>query len=528
MKKTLQELVASRPLNLAILFGLVCIYFALPVPGLTEEHYFIPLIRELNHDFLKNDWTFSTTFPDRWTFDAIFALPAALLPLPVLGWSGRILCWMLILTALYRLGSRLKVPTPLVTMAVLLWIVFGQSLFGGEMMLGMFEAKSLAYGLLLHGIIEIIDQRWNRAAILWGLTVTIHPAIGMVAMAAMAAAMFALGLFKREMARPAIFGLLVAAPGLVQALLMMAASGPASNADWQFVGATFMKLHFDPTEFTRGQVLVTIMAFAFILVWARRNRSNSALALVATFLAFLFVPVIVGFLAFFIGEYRVMVITPFRLFPVFALLLFFMSVASAVASPAGRRPGPWLSAFLVVTLLGFPSMFRAFRTHRSNLEHVWARRDDDMSRSFDWINDHVPKGAVGIMPPWRGDAAFRARRAEVVQWAMPRYDHLSEWRKRAEALMGGVPRWVIDRRVRDTGVVWKIMKDRYYSLRPLEVLSIARKYGASFFVTDRDYPFPLMFRQGKGRVYDVGSRIGNTAISQDRGLSLLQSIPDRG
>lgn len=489
--------------NFLFVLGAVFLFWGFPVPHINEEHYLAVLVRAWDPGFLANDWTFSTTLPDRWIFNMLFGSLTTFLPLEVVAWIGRIGCWVLGLIALFRLGRHLEVPAPLISLALVLWLIFKQSLVGGAWMIGPFEAKSVAYVCFLFALDGALAGRLVRAAVLAGLAVTFHPAVGLVATAALAVGLLASGLKLSMVVRPLLVGLAFALPGLVQTWLMMVGSDPSTSQDWDFLSATFMKIHFDPSSFTRGLVILTVLTFAFNGVWAYRMREKRAFRTLFWFQVVLAVPAIAGTVGFALGHHAIMTITPYRLFPLFSLLFFFLNLSSLLASWRKVGPGRIAPVLLVVTLLGFPEMFQSLRDHGRNLERAWTAPEDDYSVAFRWLSSNTPHGTVGIIPPWRGDAALKARRGQVVQWAMPRYDHLSQWRQRVESSVAEVPADILDHTVRDTGEVWRRMIEQYHRLGPGDVQRAVKEYGVSFFVTVETYPYPVIFQAGAVRVYDL-------------------------
>jgi hypothetical protein len=411
---------------------------------------------------------------------------------------------VLITWGLFRIGSRLKVPRALVALAVSLWILYDQALVGGEWMLGGFEAKTAAYAAIVFAIDAAMGDRLVLAAALAGLGLTFHPSVGVLCAGGLTTAVLGTRRSLRGLLVPVLVAAACSLPGLVQAVAMLGGGDPVSNTDWEFLAFTFMGIHLDPKSFEIGLVLTLLLCLAFTAWWARERPDLPGFRWLLWFQGFGLAVALIGAIAFIAGAYRVLTIMPFRLFPMFGLLVFFLSIGSFACSLRDRRWGPLPVVLLVATLLGFPGLFHQYRSQAFYMRKAWTAEPDDLSRAFAWVREHTAPDAVGVVPPWRGDAPLTMQRGQVVHWGMPRYDHLAEWRQRVEDSVGGLPGGAASVRTRDWGELWATMKQRYRDLPTEKVEGVARTYNATFFVAEREYPFPELHREGGARVYRVG------------------------
>ena len=62
---------------------------------------------------------------------------------------GRVACWAVLIYALQRLARHWEIPMWLATAGIAIWLAAGQTIVGGEWMIGTFEAKCIAYICLL-------------------------------------------------------------------------------------------------------------------------------------------------------------------------------------------------------------------------------------------------------------------------------------------------------------------------------------------------------------------------------------------
>ncbi|HOU53171.1 MAG TPA: hypothetical protein PLQ97_04510 [Myxococcota bacterium] len=488
--------------SLALLLAIQFLCWGTPVPTGNEDHYLAVLHRVADPSFLAGDWTFGPRLPDRWVFDTLFGTLSRWIPLDVLGWAGRIATWVASLAGLIRIARSLGLGPLGTTGALGLFLLLGQALVGGEWMLGWFEAKAVAWSLWIHGAADVLEGRHGRGALLAGLAAVFHPAVGLVAGAALATAMLAVVRPLRSLVRPAVAGIVAALPGLVQALAMMAATGESTAADWEFLARTFLRIHLDLSTFDRTLLLATILAAAGVLWEARRHPRQKAWRLIPWMLALPGTLFLAGTLADRAEAWSLMALTPFRTLPPLALLFGCLAGFSLVRSsdPVTRlRPGLLLTA---AVLLCLPPLPRQFRDRVTEFRAAWATRPDPWQEAFRWVADHTPEDALVLAPPWRGDSALVMRRPQVVHAAMPRYDRLSEWHRRVADLLGeDLP----DRETRDLGEVWRRAKARWSQLTPDRVSDLAARYQATFIITDAPLPGTPVFRAGPVAVHAIGA-----------------------
>ena len=484
--------------SMAALLAIQFLCWGTPVPAGNEDHYLAVLRRVADPSFLAGDWTFGPRLPDRWVFDTLFGHLARWIPLEALGWTGRIATWVASLAGLVRIARVLGLGAAGTTGALGLFLLLGQALVGGEWMLGWFEAKAVAWSLWLHGTADVLGGRRSRGALLAGLAAVFHPAVGLVAGAALATAMLATVRPLRSLVRPAAIGSAAALPGLAQALAMMAASGESSPGDWEFLARTFLRIHLDASTFDRTLVLATGIAAALVLWEARRHPRQGAWRLAPWLLALPGALFLAGWVADRLEAWSLMALTPYRILPPLALLLGCLSGASLLRQPdpvTRLRGGLLLAAAFLLCLPPLPWLVR---DRLAEFRSAWNSPGDPWQEACDWVAAHTPEDALVLAPPWRGDAALRMRRPQVVHAAMPRYDRLAEWHRRVADLLGeDLP----DRQTRDLGEVWRRAKARWAVMPPSRVSDLAARYGAAFIVTDAPLPGTPAFRSGPVAVH---------------------------
>jgi len=129
----------------------------------------------------------------------------------------------------------------------------------------------------------------------------------------------------------------------------------------------------------------------------------------------------------------------------------------------------------------------------------WRRGDDDFRTAAKWVRDNTPPDAVVIAPPWRKDAFYFTHRPLVADWHAPRYDAMTEWRQRVEALVGDVSHMDVEDNL--AGEMDQTARDHYARLRPAELSAIARRFGGDVLITEGRYDYPALFHRGSYTVY---------------------------
>jgi hypothetical protein len=164
--------------EMAVLFALICLLAAEPVPGVNESHY-LPKAKHLfNRSFCPGDLFFESH--DAHGLAAGFAGALAIwLPLTAVAWVGRILSWLCLAWAWQKLRIAIGIHWILGALSLSSWyfaIDYGN--WAGEWAIGGFEGKSLAYPCIIVALAELFRDRWARVWVWLGLAVAWHPLVG--------------------------------------------------------------------------------------------------------------------------------------------------------------------------------------------------------------------------------------------------------------------------------------------------------------------------------------------------------------
>ncbi len=127
--------------------------------------------------------------------------------------------------------------------------------------------------------------------------------------------------------------------------------------------------------------------------------------------------------------------------------------------------------------------------------------DDDLRVAARWVSSNTPPSTVVVAPPWRRDVLYFAKCPIVASWSAMRYDAMSEWRERIEALAGDTSAMKADDN--QGGAMDDRSREFYEHLSLAQIAEITRRFGGDVLLTTTNYPFPLLFKSGKYSVYKI-------------------------
>ena len=487
----------------AILLGLVALLFMLkgtPVPSGNELIYLLAAYKEWHPDFLVGDWTFGRPWPEHWLFNQVAGSLTLVLPLPLLGWLGRLCCWVLGLAGLLRWGRHLGLSPSGAGLALGLWLTINQTIVGGDWMFKTFEAKSIGYVLFIFAVDQFLAGRDRRAAALLGLCFSFHPSVGVSAALGFGVALIAGRTQWQRFGRFVGWTFLWSLPGLIPLLPMLAMPGGADRETWQLLALIRMPGHLDPLSFLRREILTTYLLLSLVWFHARQHPDDHALQFSRWFLTGLGLLFTAGLVARLGGWYELLQVFPFRMFPLLAPLLFLLQVVRAFRDLlAGWRPSSPVVAFGLLGLMSLQHPLGRLMDQVSEVRRQ-AQPPDALARAFVWVAESTPPAAVVIMPPWRKESFALARRAQIVNWDAVRYDQAAEWKDRIEAL--GTP---LDRQM-PSAALDSIMQAGYDALSEDAIANVRLRYGGDYLVSRGTYPFKVEFSSGNYRVYRLSAR----------------------
>ncbi len=495
----LEKLKENFYLQYGALFGTVFLLWGKPVPYSNEYNYLLRLVKTYRPDFLLNDLTFSTPANEHWLFNHLFGLLTFVFSLEFIGWAGRFACWAVLIYALMRLGRHWKIPLWMISLSIFLWLWVGQSIVADEWMLGGFEAKCVAYICFLFALDGFCREKEILPAILLGLTFSFHPAVGLWGIPA---TLFALAISRWNFWKlvkitfiSGIFSLF----GLIPMLISQVAENINSAENWKFVVLIIYPFHLDAFVFAKSSIILVfaLMAFCLLFYWQNRNADNDKTQRFFTaFLTVLFVFFCAGIFLRILGQFELLRLMPMRLFPLFAPLFFLFALAKSYEKKVFAPPANLLMIVGLFCLLGWLSPFSTGFSGFRDTVREWRTRNDDAAVTFVWLKNNTPNGTVVIAPPWRRDFWYYSERAQIINYGYAPYENLNEWQTRLDLLIGKRP---LEKGMREIEEIAEF----YNNLPPEKISEISRKYNAQYLVSEAEYSFPLAFRSGNFKVYQL-------------------------
>ncbi|HEY5311444.1 MAG TPA: hypothetical protein VIK18_02955 [Pirellulales bacterium] len=149
-----------------------------PPPDPNEAHYLCKAKHFWDSSWVPDDF-FLDSHDTHWVFYVTCGWLTKILSLPATAWVGRLLSWTLLATGWRRLSWTL-VPRPLwsVLSAALYALLAEHGQLAGEWVVGGFEAKSIAYGLVFIGLAAWVRGDWRHAWLWLGAAASFHVLVG--------------------------------------------------------------------------------------------------------------------------------------------------------------------------------------------------------------------------------------------------------------------------------------------------------------------------------------------------------------
>ena len=485
------------------------------VPSGNEVVYLVYFWKAFHPHFLSTDWTFQETTAGHAIFNYAFGWVTLLMPLRSAAWLGRVVCWFATFIGLLKVGGHFKIPGWACWLGIMLWLIVGQS--PGvkiEWMVGTFEAKCIAYICLLFAIDAAIKGRNLLAGILTGIGFTFHSAVGMWGGAALGFVVLMFNPF-RETAIFSAATILLSLPGLISSLFLLHGKHAITPEEAKYLVTVCEPACLDPWVFDRlGLVLMPLLlGFGACHAWWLRTHRSVRMMFCFEFATAMFF--VLGVFFRFINRFDLLELFPLRVFAVFVLLFFYWQLLgilidffSSTSKANELQPSAGLLSCGMFLFLCLPSPVLKVR----DILGEYASRFIDIASSHPstertcklgfrdaeiWVAANTPQQDVVIAPPWRGESYYWMQRPLIAEWRAPRYDELTEWRNRIEALVGVVPTNLID-----PGEMGPAPQHHFQHLSEADVLRLtARPYNAKWLVTAGNYPFERVFHSYAYSVY---------------------------
>lgn len=496
MNRFLRKIWSFFDLQALALLGLTALLVAKPVPYSNEFSY-LPRIKGVySSTYLASDITFSTSTNEYWLFDHLFGLFTYLFSLHTIAWCGRILCWIITFHALRKLGKRWDIPSWLITISIAIWLLFNQAAIADEWVIGTFEAKCVAYILLIYGLDRICAGRDILSGILLGLSFAFHPLIGMWGILAAVPAQF---IAKRNIISSVritsisgIFSLI----GLIPLLIMRSESTLPSEESLAYYLLVRFPFHCDPFSWSRSEMLFPFLILATSITIYFYSKRTLAMTFLTLFLSILGVFYILGIVARYFEAFEILKYMPMRVFSVIVLLFFVLNVSRSFYFKLYKKP--LILGLIIASCVGLlwtKMVFRPLEQIGTTIQ-LWRSEPDDYLKMYKWVEKNTPQNAVIIAPPWREEFWYISQRAMVVNYNKAIDADINEWVKRVYEFVGKTE---LSEGVREDSDL-----AAYYEKRSIkDTIESAKRYQSDLIITEAVYPFEIVHQEGNLKIYRI-------------------------
>ena len=497
------------PLEVALVVGVFAFQSAWPPPDVNEPHYLGKAKHFWNPDWAAGDFFFESA-DTHLVFYVVCGWLTRWLSFAQVAWLGRLMTWLLLAAAWQRLCRNTLGQAGGATLSAAVFLAFNVGChLAGEWVVGGFEAKGLAYALVLAALAALVRDRWNTALVLFGAASAFHVLVGgWSAVAAALTWLLSPGAPPLRRLWPGLLaGIVLALPGVLPALALNWATEPQIVAEANDI-YVFRRLphHLVPQSF-RWPFLVR---FALMLgIWlsiTRRPTENTALRCLRSF--------VTGSLAITLAGLLLALITANFPEAAAAILRYYWFRLSDVMVPLGIAlhavsPNPkskiqnpksalWLVVCLALVVYarddyaGFKLFGADPRADKSGkvLSH------DDWRDVCRWMAEHTPSDALAVTPRLAQSFTWYAGRGEVVSWKDLPQD------------ASAVVRWW-QRLVDIYGMPEPSFQGRWHDSlsesSPRRLRELGRRYGAAYLVVESEPPLslPRLYANGSYAVYQL-------------------------
>jgi hypothetical protein len=480
------------------------------LPTGNEFVYLLYFYHAWHPHFLPGDWTFTEGTAGHAIFNLTTGWMTLRLSLEHAAWLGRLISWIATFIGLFQVGRHFKIPPIAVWAGIVLWLLERQSLVTGDWMIGTFEAKVIAYPCLLFAVDAVLSGNPLLAGVLAGAAFSYHTAVGMWGGAALGMAVL-LSYPWRKTVEFSLAAIVFALPGVIASWNLVMGAHAISPAEARYLTTISLPDCFDPARWSLTSIVVLLLLPIFSLLHALRNNEDRQVRQILVFdltgvLFFAF-----GLVARLLGRFDWVELFPMRVYATFALLLFFWRFISVLIATARSRALPGVAAVVgTILLLCLPSPILQLRDmlyshvekllpHHGATEIPAKGNDADFIAAARWVAGNVPATDTVIAPPWRNDGYYYIRHPLVANWHAPRYDALTEWKARIEAMVGDTSDLAYEDQVLGemNPRAW-----RYYAgLSEAQITDLRRRYGGDWLITAGHYAYPVAFQNDTYFVY---------------------------
>ncbi len=347
-------------------------------------------------------------------------------------------------------------------------------------------------------LIELQRQRELLAAVYLGLAFSFHASVGLLGGIAAYLSLLALRYGIKRLFLCAALTILCSLPGVMPLLSHLVEDTATAYESWQFIALMRSPRHLDPFSWGRMDILSSFILLLFNIFAYRHYKAFSNLKIIVLFQIFLCLIFSFGLLLSRLEAYHLLKPMPFRLFPLFVLLFFFLHLMALLRHHAAFKTAPVTVALGICALLCLSHPFAELSNRTRKVYRSWTAAEDHLAEAFRWLEANTPRDAIAILPPWRSDSFYLAQRSQIANWKLVPYGRIRMWRERLEALGGN--HW---HKMRQTPgfSLSKAMAQHYNNLSAEAIGAIRSAYGGDYLVSENKYGFPVLFDTGTYQVY---------------------------
>lgn len=492
------------------------------LPAGNEFVYLLYFYKAWHPKYLATDWTFQETTAGHAIFNCTLGWLTLLMPLTIAAWVGRVGSWVATFIGLFRVGRHYKIPPWAVAVGIWLWMLQRQSPVTADWMIGTFEAKVIAYPCLLFAIDAALSGRNLLAGVLCGVAFSYHTAIGMWGGAALGLAVLTYNSPRKTLQFTGA-AILFSLPGVITSWELVLGPHAISFAEAKYLVTVALPDCNDAAAFSHTQVALLLILPIFTILHARWRAGDRQIRQLMVFDVALAVFFAFGIFARVIGRYDWILLFPMRVYAVFALLLFFWQAQTVLIALVERRPIPrplWASCLLIFLLMPSPVLqlrdmidthLQRYLRPMQNAEVSPRGNDADFITVARWVSQNTPPTDVVIAPPWPNDGFYYIQRPLIANWHAPRYDRMTDWKNRIEALVGDTSHLNYEDSLQ--GEMDLRAWSHYANLSPEEIERIRHDlrdaassvpWGGQWLITTGQYPsYRLAFDANSYRVYQL-------------------------
>lgn len=153
-------------------------YAGTPPPDVNESHYLTKAAHFWNRAWCPGDLFLGSAF-SHWLFYVMFGWLTKFMSLTAFAWTGRVITCLLMGFAWHRLSHAIVPFRFMSVLSALFFLVLNERFhLAGEWVVGGFEAKGIAYALVIWALSYVVTGKWKFVWPLLGLASAFHVLVG--------------------------------------------------------------------------------------------------------------------------------------------------------------------------------------------------------------------------------------------------------------------------------------------------------------------------------------------------------------